>query len=377
MLDETLLDELFPVPDIEVLKAQKVQELRDAGFVITNFQSGGIFNILLMIILNLKIEFTKLLRMLLQQMFISTATGKWLELRAEDFSKTRKTARKTQGDITVYALPEHQTVTIPKASVFKTRKDINGNELKFFSLEDVVLPDTASSVSVPIEAEKTGSDYNVPAGQIILTLTHLPGVERVMNEGTWITREGSDMEGLESLRERTLNSWAELSMGTTAQKYRNVCEAVNGVLYVRVDDMHPRGQGTVDIIVTSTAGEASRNLLEDVEKAAESVKGEYDNLLVKSADVVTQDIGIHVTMPKLSSAEGIGDRVEAVIVNYFKISTERSLNEIILIDLLFSIKNALPGIKNARMTQPETDIRLDSDKVILLGNITVTVTNEE
>ncbi|WP_261949178.1 baseplate J/gp47 family protein [Paenibacillus melissococcoides] len=107
----------------------------------------------------------------------------------------------------------------------------------------------------------------------------------------WITREGSDLEDIESLRARTLNSW-RLSTLPIAAKYKNVCEAIPGVLYVRVDDLHPRGQGTIDIIVTGTAGTPSEGLLQKVREEAEKIKGPDDNLLVKASDTVTQDIDI-------------------------------------------------------------------------------------
>ena len=89
-----------------------------------------------------------------------------------DYSKKRKKAQKTQGFITVRRTDmTGEAVKIPKGHVFKSILDINGEELRFFVLEAATLQKGASSVDVLVEAETEGSRYNVPAGQIVRTLT--------------------------------------------------------------------------------------------------------------------------------------------------------------------------------------------------------------
>lgn len=195
-----------------------------------------------------------------------------------------------------------------------------------------------NTAKVPVEAEVAGSKYNLPAGQINRCMIHLEGIKTITNQADWIKEVGADTEEEESLRERTLNAWAELSSRPIAMKYKNVCEAVEGVLYVRVDDLHPRGQGTIDIIVTSTAGEATESLLEKVRAAADEIKGEYDNLLIKSAVTVVQDVTVVITLAKSASDEGVATRANAIIVDFFRISKDRNLNELMHVDLLYALK---------------------------------------
>ena len=377
-ISETILDEIFPVPDIDELKAEKVAELKDEGFAITNFNTGGIFNMILMFVLHSRIELVKLIRTILPEMFISTASETWLPLRAADFSKELKAATRTQGNLTLTRTEGNtDVITIPTGTVFKTEKDIKGDELRYFSLSDVIMTASMSSILVPVEAEGTGSNYNVPINQITKSLIYLDGVSTITNAVGWITSEGSDVEDIESLRDRTLNSWAELSSRPIADKYKNVCESVSGVLYVRVDQMHPRGQGTIDIIVTSTNGEATESLLESVRTAADDIKGEDDNILVKSASTVLQDLTVNVTIQKTASDEGIQERALAVIRNYFKISKDRNLNELIHMDIIYALRNDMSIIKNVKITSPVEDLILDTDKVIILGAVTVNVQREE
>ena len=128
------MDEIFPVPKIEDLKEEKVEQLKQEGFVITNFESGGIFNMLLMIVLQIRIELIKLFRTVLPHLYVTHATGLWLQLLAKDFSKELKKATKTCGELTISrdAKAEASTLTIPINTIFKTPKDINGEELRFY-----------------------------------------------------------------------------------------------------------------------------------------------------------------------------------------------------------------------------------------------------
>ena len=84
MIDKAILDEVLPVPELEALKEEKISELKEEGFVITNFHSGGVFYTLLMVVLRIKIELTELLRGILHNMFLSHAGGAWRYVKASE-----------------------------------------------------------------------------------------------------------------------------------------------------------------------------------------------------------------------------------------------------------------------------------------------------
>ena len=79
----------------------------------------------------------------------------------------------------------------------------------------------------------------------------------------------------------------------------------------------------------------------------------------------------------MASDEGIAERVNAIVVDYFKISRNRNLNEIILFDLSYALKKGIEIIKNVKFTVPTDDVVLDKDQVILLGRVEITVEREE
>lgn len=376
MIDKKTLDAVLPVPSLEELRDAKVEELKNEGFVITNFHSGGVFYTILMIVLRIKIEVIELLRLVLNNMFISHATGIWLDLKMADYSKKRKRAQKAQGYVTIIRKDaEGEAVKIAKGQVFKTVQDINGDELRFFALEPAVLQKGVGAVDVLVEAEVEGARYNVPQGQIAASLTYLGEVE-ISNRADWIIREGSDTEDDESARTRTLCSWSELAQRAIQDTFINAAESVPGVLFAQADCDHPRGQGTVDVIVTGTAGEATEGLLKLVQEAVEKIAGPYDNILVKSSVTVAQDIDVTVTTTDGAPDEKIQFRIQAILTELLAVRKSRKLNELTLSDINHAIRRSCHEATNVKIAVPTQDVRLDKDKVIILGNVSVAVERE-
>lgn len=378
MIDKEILDEVLPVPELEELKEQKIEELQEEGFAVTNFHSGGIFYTLLMVVLRIRIECAELFRSILNNMFVSHASGTWLDLKLADYGKKRKKAQKARGYVTVKRSGEGDAIKIPKGHVFKTETDINGEELRFFVTENTVLQKGASSVDVIVEAEKEGSRYNVPPGQISKTLVYLGELDSISNGEDWIIREGSDTEDDESFRGRGLRSWAELSQRAIEDSFINAAESVAGVLFAQADCAHPRGQGTVDVIVTGTAGEATEGLLKEVRAAVDKIAGPYDNILVKSSQNIEQDIAVTVTIGDAAlTDEEVERRVEAILTELLAVRKGRKLNELNLSDINHAIREGLSSATNVKITTPGDDVLLTKDKVITLGAVTVTVKRRE
>lgn len=377
MIDKETLDAVLPVSDIEERRDELTTELKEEGFVITNFHSGGIFYTLLMIVLRIEREFKLFLRNFLNNAFITHASGAWLDLKAADYSKKRKKAQKTQGLVTLSRTDsEAEAVKIGRGHVFKTKKDINGEELRFFTLEAAVLQQGARSVDVLVEAEVEGSRYNVPEAQITRSLTFLNGIDEITNGPDWITREGSDTEDDDGLKTRTLRSWSELAARPIEDTFINAAEAVPGVLFAQADCQHPRGQGTVDVIVTGTAGEATEGLLAAVREAVDKIAGAYDNILVKSSVTVAQDIEVIVTTSDVADAGEIKARVAAILTELLAVRKGRKFYELTRSDINHAIRSGYSASTNAEVVTPAQDVKLDKDKVITLGAVSVTVRRE-
>ena len=376
MIDKEILDAVIPVPTLEELKDEKIAELKDEGFVVTNFHSGGVFYTALMVVLRIKIELLQLARRVLNNMFVTHAEGVWLDLKVADYSKKRKKAQKTQGLVTVSRVgADGEAIKIAKGHVFKSIMDINGEELRYFTTDAAVLQKGAHSVDVLVEAEAEGSRYNVPEGQITRTLTYI-GEVTISNGADWIVREGSDTEDDESTRARALRSWSELAQLATEDAFINAAESVAGVLFAQAACDHPRGQGTVDVIVTGTAGEATEGLLAEVTEAVDKIAGPYDNILVKSSVTVAQDIEVTVTTSAADTDEDIETRIKTILTELLAVRRGRKLYELTRSDINHAIRSGYSASTNAEVITPAQDVKLEKDKVITLGAVTVTVRRE-
>lgn len=376
MIDKEILDAVIPVPTLEELKDEKIAELKDEGFVVTNFHSGGVFYTALMVVLRIKIELLQLARRVLSNMFVTHAEGVWLDLKVADYSKKRKKAQKTQGLVTVSRVgADGEAIKIAKGHVFKSIMDINGEELRYFTTDAAVLQKGAHSVDVLVEAEAEGSRYNVPEGQITRTLTYI-GEVTISNGADWIVREGSDTEDDESTRARALRSWSELAQLATEDAFINAAESVAGVLFAQADCDHPRGQGTVDVIVTGTAGEATEGLLAEVTEAVDKIAGPYDNILVKSSVTVAQDIEVTVTTSAADTDEDIETRIKTILTELLAVRRGRKLYELTRSDINHAIRSGYSASTNAEVITPAQDVKLEKDKVITLGAVSVTVRRE-
>ena len=375
MIDDSILDEVIPVPDPDTKMAEMKDNLEENGFKVTKWGTGAVFYWLTRICVQIHIELLKLARVILNNMFIRHAEGKWLELKAAEFSKSRKAAIKTQGYITINRSNTDTALTITKGHIFKTKPDASGTELKYYAVADALIPAGTKTGKVLVEAEKAGTQYNVSENQITVSMIYLESIENITNDQDWIYLEGADEESYSSLRTRTLGSWEELSVNTTAGKLKSVVESLPGVMCAYVDDQHPRGQGTVDVIVIGTAGAASAELIQQAQQAIDTLRDNYEDYLVKPGEIVYQDVDITLHLRAGTSTTDVADVAKTLISSAMRLSNRSDFNLFLQDDIRYILKSNIPGYRKTVFTSPATDVELAQDKVIMLGNITVQVAN--
>lgn len=225
-----------------------------------------------------------------------------------------------------------------------------------------------------VEAEATGTYYNIAPGRITISMIHLDGVDYVTNDDDWLFEEGAEEEDLEDLRDRCMSSWAELATRTIEEKLRNAAKAVPGVLDARIDAQHPRGQGTVDVIVTGAAGEASPELIRKVGEAIEPLKGNYEDYLVKSSEVVRQDFELVIYLAEDAATDGVDAQATKLIEDMMAL-TRGEMNTLYRDSIIQVLSTKIDNYRKTDILQPSDDMVLEQDKVIMAGDINVTVRN--
>ena len=374
MIDESIMEKIIPIPD-EDEEMENVQgELEDEGFPITNFKQGGIFYHLCRMLVTIYIELKELARTIVNSCFIKHAEGDWLKIKAADYSKQQKEAKKAKGYVSIYRSEYNNALQVTKGHCFKTEPDAGGKELKFYCCENTVIDAGEPVGRVLVEAEEAGTYYNIAPGRITISMIHLDGVDYVTNEEDWLFEEGAEEEDLEDLRDRCMSSWAELATRTIEEKLRNAAKSVPGVLDAWIDAQHPRGQGTVDVIVTGAAGEASLELIRKVGEAIEPLKGNYEDYLVKSSEIVRQDFELVVYLAEDAATDGVDAQAEKFIEDMMAL-TRGEMNTLYRDSIIQVLSTKIEEYRKTDILQPPDDMVLEQDKVIMAGDITVTVRN--
>ncbi|GEM81850.1 baseplate J/gp47 family protein [Meiothermus hypogaeus] len=130
----------------------------------------------------------------------------------------------------------------------------NAAGLRFNNLSGGTLP-LGGTLDVEFRAEQPGAAYNLTLGSANTLFTPLPGVTTT---NIAISEAAIDTESDESYRNRCRLRWGELGYGATRAAYESwALSSTPSVTKVRVLDNHPRGQGTVDVVLWGEGGLSS------------------------------------------------------------------------------------------------------------------------
>ena len=311
---------------------------------------------------------------LLLQAYAITATDSYLDKHCEQVGLTRFKATKTTGVVTFERTSLDSNVLIPKNTIVQTKVDSNGDTIQFQTIEEIIIAEWQSHASAKIESMIFGSIGNVPPFSIIEIVTPIQGVTEVYNESDWIINEGINDETDDQLRQRYILAWQGLG-GCNIAAYEAWVYSIQGVLSCKVITGHPRGQGTIDIIVLGIAGLPSKQLINSINTKIESEKPINDDVLVKGPTPISCNI-----KAKIIVKEGFdpNDRVllaKNKIIALFDYSHADSLKigESLKMDrLIYEIMSA-GGIDSIEWDSPNTDIVVPVDGLAILDSIQINV----
>lgn len=303
------------------------------------------------------------------------ATSSWLDVHSEQVELTRQASTKAQGVVTVTG-DEAGNVVIPAGRIFRTPADGAGKVYRFVSTGEVILPDGQATVEVPVQAEDYGQAANVTTGQISEIVTNIPGVTAVTNAEDWLTSEGADEEIDAALQERYALRWLGKN-GVTKYAYMDWARDVTGVVAVSVLDQHPRGQGTVDVVVKGAAGIPTQNLLDLVTARITNEVPVNDDWLVKAPTAVTVAIEAELVLTTGDEAEALAEAEERLRAMFQDPSTVEDVDplqigEDLTEDRRVYVLMAISGLKKINWTSPIGDVVVPEDGLAVLSSLTLT-----
>ena len=300
----------------------------------------------------------------------------WMELHADQVEEGLKQATKTKGQVLYTRTTATGNVRINAGQIVRTLTDGAGRRFRFVTTEDAVLIDATNQVLVAVEAEEYGAASNVTAGQIVEQVTPISGVE-VSNASDWIISEGADKETVAQLSERYSYAWLGLD-GTNKYAYKGWALGVVGVVAVTVHDQHPRGQGTVNIIIKGAAGIPTTNLLEMVRAVITENNRYNDDWEVSGptdmpTDIVAELVLYPGTDPDTAEAKA-EERIRALFTDPTKVDGVDPLQvgDDLTLDRLRGVIMAVPGVKEINWTSPTENVVVGASGLATLGNLTLT-----
>ncbi len=223
------------------------------------------------------------------QMFASTATGKYLEYHAAERGLSRREASCAVGTV-IFSLDEAAVtdVVIPKGTLVSTSGE---KPLCFETTSQEVIYAGTYSAHAEIVAFDRGRKYNVPARKISVIVTPVTGALKVVNPDPCTS--GTDTESDESLRARVIASYTYASNGTNCAYYEKIATETAGVASAAVVP-RDRGAGTVGIYIAAQGTEASDETLQAVQEKINTLREVNVDALVHKAPPAVINLNLKI-----------------------------------------------------------------------------------
>lgn len=199
---------------------------------------------------------------LVDQFFIDTAVGSFLEMRAGEYGVIRKPGTKATGTVTASrSTPAPFSQLIPLGTVFETED----GTVQLTSTADVTININATSIPIPVEAVVAGSAGNLQSGLALKQVgVAISLIEQVTVASPGLSG-GTDGESDDELRARLLGIMRQPSTSGNKADYLRWAMEVTGVGGVSVIPVRD-GPGTVSVaIIDSSKAPANQALVDAVQ----------------------------------------------------------------------------------------------------------------
>lgn len=286
------------------------------------------------------------------------ATGDWLDLHAESFyDLPRRPSVFAEHELTLEVESGFGPYDVPVNQLWALAQP----DKRFVNTTSATLT-SAAPVTVRVRAESPGSAYNVAEGAISTLITALPGVT-VANGADSLLVAGADEESDASLRRRLRLRWPAMGVGGPRALYELwALEAVDSVTKVLVLDWHPRGEGTLDVIVWGDGGIGQEDI-DAVSLYIDERKMSYD-VRVAGAATVNQQLAGTVTVEA-----GLLDIAEAEVqANLDDLQAELAIGATIYRAELIERIQVASGVINTVLTTPSGDVVLTDEQAAVFDN---------
>ncbi len=307
--------------------------------------------------------YSEILNLFTTQITWRSATGFILKIKALELGISPADQVKTEGNFRVTA---YSAGTVTSGKWLKTTSG-----LRFKVIEDTSF--VSGEFDIPVEAEFVGEKYNLIAGTSVAFTSVVTGVDSVAVPSDWITQSGTDEEDDETLQDRISAKWDAQGDDNRPSKYETLAREVSGVQDV-VIIRAPRGPGSVNVVVASTSGLPSDELIEKVNEAIANSRLVARDTLVLGPTAINRDFILEFSGN--STKDEVEEKLQWWILN-------RSIGESIKMKDLYqdaltdTDNDPVLDIDEYEFTSPTQDILCSAEyEKIIPSSITATKVDE-
>ncbi len=294
-----------------------------------------------------------------RQMFVSTASGTFLERHAKEFGMERLKGAKAKGRVMFQLdMPLEYELTIPKGVVCTNAT----GTLRFVTIEEKKIARGGNYALVLCEAEDSGKRYNV-APQSVTTIVTYFSVGISVTNSTAFTG-GSDDENDESLRRRMGERMEKMPNGVNKAYYQALAESVEGVHSAQVDYANAK----VTVYVAGRSAVAGSAVVRAVKELLDSKRAVGTTVNAVSASVKNIPITMTVKLKNGYTLDGVKANIEENLKNYL---AEMTVGSGVTAAEIGAVIYRTDGVANYALTG-FSDIAAAIGRLPVLGTLTVT-----
>ncbi|PEL12660.1 baseplate J/gp47 family protein [Bacillus sp. AFS017336] len=296
----------------------------------------------------------------LDQVFLDTATGDYLDKRAGEFGIYRKTGTLATTNLMISGT---NGTVIPAGTRFYA------NDTYFASTSDVTISSGTASVSVTCEV--AGTIGNVPANTIVNAVNSISGVTSITN--TSAVTNGTDDESDDSLRARCFAQIQLPSASGNIADYTKWCTEVTGVGAVTVIPIW-NGNGTVKcVLVNSNMRAADGTLISAVQANVEAKRPIGATVTYVSATELAINVSVDVDLANGYTLAQVQTNLISSLTDYLKSVALKTSS--ISYAIIGSKILATPGVIDYRsltLNSGTANVSVSNTQVAVVGTVNAT-----
>lgn len=359
----------FERPTLQTIVSNIMTDLKAQFQLTAGFVRNSVFWVLAKVVAGASHLFYDRLDEMVKQLFVSTATGKFLELLGAEYGIFRFFGAKSTGSITVTGT---DGVVIPAGTRFQ-----NSVGSVYTSMAAATI--SANIASVHITAENTGSSYNADAGSALIFISPIAGINTDATVDSGGIVGGADADTDEQYRNRILSRKRQPPDGGNAAAYIGWMLEVDGVTRAWT---FPQlyGKGTIGATFVKDNASPIIPTDADIENVRNYIVEHSDSATGKKIGCpVTADPGLFVIKPEPLA---VNFKIKTSPYNSVTVSSMRDRisdliqqrgapNSTITISQMYEAITAATGEVASVIISPVADVSASYQQVPVVGDVVI------